>query len=214
MENFHKLFTESFATKAGNIVEIGSRDGHDAEKLRVVAGLSPDQVFIVEPHPESARNIRNSYPDFRVFECAVYNQSAILPFNAIPYNNHTVDVVGTSSLLPKNDDFIKEGGFYDPQHWTRVIGITGKMLMELIDQPNFDLVKVDVEGATYEVLESFGNDIRLIKALHLEFETRKLWDTPHTMDDIKYLLNFYKFKEVYASQKYDYQIDAVWCRQD
>ncbi len=211
MENFYKLFTENFSTKPGNIVEIGSRDGNDAEHLRKLTGLAPNLVHIVEPHPESAKRIRAFYPKAHVYECAVYEQPGVLKFNALPYWL-PLGSVGVSSLLKMDPTLPYNKSLLPAQNWIKVIGITGKMLMELIDMPNLDMVKIDVEGASYEVLNSFGSDIRLIKALHLEFETTKRWETPYSIADSYKLLQFYGFKEVFYKDVYVIQRDSVWVR--
>lgn len=209
MQNFFNLYKQYFNVLPQNVLEIGSRDGNHAEELRLLANLPPQQIFVVEPHPESAKRIRTTYPDFKTYECAIYNKPAILNFNAIPYIAGDDDVVGCSSLLARNEQFISYL-YNNPEHWTKVIGITGTMLLELINQTYIYLAKIDVEGATYEVLESFGDNIMLFKMLHLELEKVSLWDTPHSADDIRKLLTYYGFEEVFCQDAWAVQQDSVW----
>lgn len=213
MEKFFELYKEVFKTEPHNILEIGSRDGNDAETLRQIANIQPENVHIIEPHPDSAKNIRNHHPLFKVYELAIFNKMGILPFNAIP-ETFEAAAVGTSSLLPRNGDFLKSGNFHNPQRWVNVVSITGQMLLQLINEPNIDLVKVDVEGATYEVLSSFGDDIRLLKALHIETEHVKMWDTKYTDLDVHKLLSYYQFEKIYSNRVYNTQEDSIWVRRD
>ena len=62
-----------------------------------------------------------------------------------------------------------------------------------------DLVKIDVEGATYEVLESFGSDINKLKFIHLEAEYVQFWQNQKLYSDVSNLLLGYGFKEAYKN---------------
>ena len=76
------------------------------------------------------------------------------------------------------------------------------------------MLKLDVEGATYEVLKSFGDDLRLINFMHVECEVMYMWENQHLFDEVEKLLQFYGFKEMYRQQNYPQQIDTVWRRLD
>jgi len=215
MEQFYKAFIDHFKEPPTSILEIGSRDGHHAEELRKLANIEPYLVNIVEPHPVSYRNIIKTYPDFKTFEFAISDTPGVLPFNAIPPDTYTQDVVGTSSLLSvvKNHE-----NLYPPANWIKVLAVTGQTLLRLIDRWQIDLVKIDVEGYTYQVLKSFGADIRLLRALHVEVELApfQLWEGQRSYQEIHQYLSSFGFKELYYNPLFwgGRQGDNVWVRLD
>jgi len=223
MKRFYETYLEHFpSSPAQSVLEIGSRDGDDAEVLRSLSSINPWDVFIVEPHPESFRNIIKKYPYVNTYNLAVSESPGVFDFNAIPHDQYSAAVVGTSSLLKRNREFSPQGSIF-PERWIKVLVVTGTTILELINRPEIDLVKIDVEGLTYEVLRSFGDNVRVLKALHLEVEIPPLksWENQHYYADVKYFMNWYGFEEKYYDGKYwetstgeKLQGDSIWCRKD
>lgn len=211
MERFAKTYNNYFNEPPKNVIEIGSRDGNDAEYLRKYFNISNDKVFVVEPNPKSANNIRLKHPQQKVFEIAISEEVGILKFNAI--NNNDPMFLGMSSLLKRRTDtgYSGEAKMKQWENWIDVSSITGKMLFELIGEERYDLVKIDVEGATLQVLKSLGDEIKKIKYLHLEAEQKPLWEGQFTYDVISQYMRDMKFIECY---KQDFSIlgqcDTVW----
>jgi len=218
MKRFYNTYIEKFNSQPSSILEIGSRDGNDAEELRVYSQLPHRSVYVIEPHPQSYRNIIRDYPDFHVYEFAISNKPGVVSFNAIPHDQYTPSQVGTSSLLSRN---VKLMGNIPPV-WVKALAIKGSTLLQLIDRSEIDLVKIDVEGFTQEVIESFGDDIRLLKALHLEVEIfpLTLWEGQKHYDEVRRHMTWYGFEEKYYDGKYwpaphlggNLQGDSVWVR--
>jgi FkbM family methyltransferase len=231
MKRFYDAYLEHFKVPAQSILEIGSRDGRDAEKLRLLSDIDAKNVFVVEPHPFSYRRIISNFPDFRVFEFAIFDKVGVLDFNAIPpppegreLDERYLGFMGTSSLLKKNKaTYFRIANMTEeiwaasnPNTWIKVLCIDGKTLLQLIDKPEIDLVKIDVEGATFNVLKSFGDDLRLLKALHLELEAIPVWENEITAEESHKLLTYYGFKEAYWHPQYfgNNQGDSIWLRND
>lgn len=216
MKNFHKLYVESYKENPTSIVEIGSRDGHDADKLRKLSGLPPQNVYIAEAHPLCYKNIRISYPDVNLYNVAIFSEVGVLDFNAILHPDQ--GYVGTSSLLKRNVELVQPefATLVEQQshNIVKVLGITGRMLLQLIDRPQIDMMKIDVEGATYDVLKGFGDDLRLIKMMHVECEVVEMWKGQHMVDDIIKHLTYYGFEEIHREQNYPQQIDIIFRRMD
>lgn len=218
MKRFYDTYVEKFNTQPVSILEIGSRDGNDAEELRKYSQLESSSVYVVEPHPQSYKNIVHNYPDFHAYELAISNSPGVVNFNAIPHDQYTPAQVGTSSLLSRN---VRLMGNIPPT-WKKVLAIKGSTLLQLIDRSEIDLIKVDVEGFTQEVIESFGDDIRLLKALHLEVEILPLtlWEGQKHYDEVKRHMIWYGFEEKYYDGKYwpmlgtgeNLQGDSIWVR--
>lgn len=223
MKRFFDTYVERFKIRPTSILEIGSRDGDDAERLRsyISPVLEPWNVFIVEPHPESFRNIITKYPYANVYNMAVSNKPGVFDFNAIP---HTLpqSVVGTSSLLKRNRNVSVPNQIF-PERWVKVLAVTGKTILQLANRKEIDLVKIDVEGFSFEVLESFGEDIRLMKALHIEVEIPPLvlWEGQKPYRAVQDIMIWYGFEEKYYDGKYweatngeKLQGDSIWVRID
>jgi FkbM family methyltransferase len=215
MEQFYKTFVDHFKRQPTSILEIGSRDGEHAEALRALADIPHELVNLVEPHPINFRNMINKYPQAKSFNLAISDVPGVIRFNAIPdiYNLH---IMGCSSILEISKEHDPDYQKYPPPNWIKVLAVTGRTILELIDRFEIDLVKIDVEGLTYEALKSFGPDIRLLKALHIEVEMFELWEGQHLYHEIQQYLTNWGFAEAYYIPLWwsGRQGDSVWLRLD
>lgn len=203
-----KSYNKYYNILPQNILEIGSRDGNDANTLKEYFNISNEKVYIVEPHPHCIGLIKQKYPQYNLYKHAITTTKGTARFNAVVTSD--LGTLGMSSLLSRTDNAILE-------NWIEVSTITGKDLFELIGEEEYDLVKIDVEGHSYEVLESFGDQIRKIKIMHLEVEHYPFWKDQKLYNDIANLLKSYNFEECY---RFDYnyytpeqiQSDVIWIR--
>ena len=74
---------------------------------------------------------------------------------------------------------------------------------------HFDFCKIDVEGATYEVLESFGNQLRSVNARQLEAEHAEEYDGEKLWPAIKEYLSERGFSMV-LFERHISQSDSFW----
>jgi FkbM family methyltransferase len=187
------------------ILEIGSRDGHDSEELRKEFNIEPSNVWVVEPNPKQQLKISEKYPNFNLITSPIFNVEKKITFFRVDVENETL--VGVSSLLDRVDKL------YDEINTDRIEleTILGSTLLDIIKKP-IDLCKIDVEGATFEVLESFGEEIRKIKSIHIECEHRIVWENQKLYDEVKSYLISKEFIELhfeYCNQA-TLQSDSVW----
>jgi FkbM family methyltransferase len=191
------------------------------ETLRWLSNIPPENVYVVEPHPQSFKNIITKYPRFNTYNFAISNTEGVIDFNAIPHE-YNMGMVGTSSTLKKNREVYKqttgctdeEFDSINPENWIKVMAIRGGTLLELINKPEIDMVKIDVEGLTYQVLSSFGENIRAFKMLHLEVESLPFWEMQATTESVNELLIQHGFEQIYYNGMYfsGRQGDSVWAR--
>lgn len=147
------------------VVEVGSRDGHDAVELarRISRGGAYQEelgaVMCFEPNPVSAQAIRRNYPLVYVVEKAASDKTGRAEFMA--YEGNEGDV-GSSSLNLnwKGDDLAGE-----------VITVDTVRLDEVLANDEVDIMKIDVEGHSLEVLHGLGDKLRLVKVYHIETES-------------------------------------------
>lgn len=203
MVNYINLIKEKTNIVPKTILEIGSRDADDANILREGFNISESKVWIVEPNPKQQIKISDKYPKFNLIKEAIFNEEKTLTFNAV--NSH--DLIGVSSLLDRNDRL------YDMIDSEKIMvnTILGSRLLHNINE-EIDLCKIDVEGATYEVLVSFGDDISKIKSMHLENEHKEVWKGQKLYDEVKTFLITKGFTEIYFQYVNNVvlQSDTIW----
>jgi FkbM family methyltransferase len=204
MNTYTDIILSKTTINPNSVLEIGSRDGHDAEYLRSFFRVLKSNVFVVEPNPEQFKKIKNSYPEFNLYQSAIYNKTGVMKFNAV----RDESLIGVSSLLERNDDIYSKIN----SEQIEVQVITGQELLNQINQPSIDICKVDVEGATYEVLESFGDSIESILSFHLECEHYQVWTNQKLYDDISKFLLEKGFEQVFFEyvNGVKQQSDSIW----
>jgi FkbM family methyltransferase len=187
------------------ILEIGSRDANDSELLRGFFDINPKNVWIVEPNPIQHNKIIGKYPEFNLIKYPVFNEEKEILFNAVDVNDQVLN--GVSSVLDRVDNL------YDKINTNKIKikTILGSELLSIVNL-DVDLCKIDVEGATYEVLESFGDDIVKIKSMHIECEHREVWVNQKLYNDVKQLLITKGYTEVYFNycNNDTLQSDSIW----
>lgn len=136
--------------------EVGSRDGRDGVEL--AERLGGGSVVCVEPNPPQAAVIRESYPQVVVHEVAASDVSGVADFMVYEGDE---GAVGSSSLNLgwKEDDL--EG---------HVIRVRVERLDSLIGDEVVDVMKIDVEGHSLQVLWGLGEKLRQVLVLHIETE--------------------------------------------
>lgn len=203
MKDYKLIIDSKTNIKPKNVLEIGSRDGNDANELRIFFGLAEENIWIVEPNPIQQEKIKNKYPNFNLIKKAIFNQSKELLFNAVTETS----MVGISSLLERKDNI------YEHINTKKILvkTILGADLLNLIGV-DIDICKIDVEGATWEVLESFGSKIKQIKSMHIECEHKIIWENQKLYKDVKDILTKNNFIEVYFNycNNTPIQSDSIW----
>jgi len=202
IEYLPDLYRKHVGEKANIIFDIGSRDGNDAAFLS--EELSCSQTYVFEAHPECYKYIKENHPQLNVFHVAVSNFTGTTEFNAI-YTN--LLEAGISSMRDRNDNY------YTNQD-TRKIEVNTDTMNNLIDKikikTEIDLVKVDVEGCSYEVLMGFGEKIKSIKMIHIELEEVQYWKDQKLAHEVMQILKDNDF--ILIDQKYftENSVDQVW----
>ena len=152
------------------VFEVGSRDGKDGHDLaQRIAGPYTTQrdlkVVLFECNPPQIELIRKNYPDAHLFTDAISNVRGEAEFLQIHGNQ---DYVGSSSLDLGRIDYpwVKE---------TSTIKVNTILLSDAIEELGYqhtqiDIMKIDIEGYTWEALEGMGKYLRNVRVFHLETE--------------------------------------------
>ena len=78
---------------------------------------------------------------------------------------------------------------------------------------SMDLIKIDVEGATYEILESMSDFIKTIKIMHIETESYEFFKGQklhNVVSDFLLSLGFTMIDKTDVLISGGYQHDSVW----
>lgn len=187
----------------GTVVEVGSRDGHDAKAMADV--LRAGRIITVEANPESAEGIRQAYPEFENYCLAIGDRVGDVDFYAVD-KQHGPAHVGRSSTLYRD--------IYDYE--ARRIQVSMVTMDEFVDTAgvrDIECMKIDVEGATYQVLTGFTK-LRMTRLLHIEAEHLPYWPGQHLYDDVADHLTSAGYTQMYFAYVDKGQSDSVWLRDD
>jgi FkbM family methyltransferase len=167
--------------------------------------------------PEFAKQIQQSYPEFNVINTAVSNTNGHIHFNKVINSSGNL---GMSSIrLPSESMKTKNAKHFHiaPEQY---IETTAKCIrmdtwIEENNINNIDILKIDVEGCTYECLEGFGNKLDIVKIMHIEAEHVQCWEGQRLYADVAHLLEKHNFKLVDIivggpSWEPQQQSDSVW----
>jgi FkbM family methyltransferase len=162
LEPVVEKYKKYFGDTAKTIIDVGTRDGDDAEFLR--ERLSVENVYAIDANPLAIADAKSKYPNFNIFETAVSNYDGTTKFVQIVSDDK--DHAGSSSI--ENYSFFEEA-----QYNTIEVPVTRMdTLLDSLDvELPIDIIKVDIEGYTHEFLEGLGKYIKNVKLFHLETET-------------------------------------------
>lgn len=76
-----------------------------------------------------------------------------------------------------------------------------------------DILKIDVEGLSFEVIQSFGEKIKKVKVIHIENEHIPVWIGQKVYSDVEKILIESEFILLSIKSAWP-QTDSVWIRRD
>lgn len=184
------------------IWEVGSRDGKDGEELarRIYSGQekwfwSNARIVALEPNPDQAKIIKENYPEIEVIEKAASNTIGVAPFMVYEGDE---GAVGSSSLNLDWKENDLEG---------HIIHVQTHTLTYLIGDEQIDIMKIDVEGHSMEVIQGLENRLNQVKVFHIE--TEKWTDSNIKM---KAFMMSHGFTLMDETEQYGGMPDQVWAR--
>lgn len=195
------IINQKTTINPNNYLEIGARDKINADFICAQFNIEPKHVHLIEPHPISYESLKQG-SNYCVHKMAFSNMSGKKSFYALEKN------VGVSSLINRKDDFYEKTGY---QKITTDV-VTARQFMSDYSIDEIDMCKIDVEGHSYEVLEGFGEDLRKVKILHVECETREIWQNQKIYEDVRNYLSSIGMKclKVINVNGHTVQLDSIW----
>lgn len=205
--NYRKFFGDT----AKIIYDVGTRDGHDAQYLK--EQLNGQYIYAIDANPKAVELTKKNYPEFNTLYTAVSDYVGVTSFQQV--NHEREDYVGCSSIyaekLAKNDDFAGSV--------TEIIVPVNTMkgIIDSVHKPGeiIDVIKVDIEGYTWEFLVGLNSHLSSVKCLHLETEWYPTHDNHKNSDFIADHMRFNGFYLADKSYEWGAPIeDQVWINKE
>lgn len=201
VSNYRKFF----GSKADLIVDVGTRDGDDAYYL--LSKLGGSRAIAIDANPVAAGLTQSRYPWMDVVNTAVSDTEGNAEFYQV--NSNDIEVMGTSSFIDKSYSTAVSPEFYKGIVGTITVPVT--RMDKILPEGEVDVVKVDTEGYTWQVLQGFGDRLKDVKLFHLETEPNKLSPEHVTTKEITSFMEEQGFYLADVSYEWGPHIqDQVW----
>jgi FkbM family methyltransferase len=195
---FLSLIVERFEDdQIKNIMEIGALDGKDSALYKETYPNA--NVYTIE-------GLTENYEEF------LTGRTDIIPINIV-----VTDYDGSVDYHKKNVNGIHGIFNRGDKYGTDLLkGVPCKRFDTLCSEygiDGVDVLKLDVEGASYEVLKGMGDEIKKIKIMHIETESYPFFSSQRLHDDVVELLTTNGFSMIdMTSVVIDggKQHDSVW----
>lgn len=205
-----ETYVKHFGTTDSPLIyEVGSRDGHDGFELaqRISEGhIDWNNIILFECNPPQQEVIKSNYPQATLVTEAISDRAGEVSFMQIHGDKN---MVGSSTLnLDRNDPWIQE---------TSTIKVKTRRLDSVIEELghgtfDIDVMKIDIEGYTWEALQSLSKYLRNVKVFHLETEPEGNARNKTNLE-IALFMQERGFKCTALEHEWGPTIqDQVWCR--
>lgn len=197
MPQFVKYAKDLFEDQIQTIFEVGSLDGRDAKFFK--ESFPEAQVFAIEGLPENFNNYLKDSSSITVVNRVISNYDGEVKF-------HKKNINGLHSIFDR-------GGYYGTETVQLPCSRLDTLCKELKIE-SIDMLKIDVEGATYEVLEGMGNLLDNVKIMHIETEGFLFFRGQKLHGQVSNFLISKGFEMLELSAveiiPYHFQHDSVW----
>lgn len=195
---FASIIERNTLVRATNLLEVGANLGQDSAFLAHKLLIAAENVYCFEPILEYSTYIKDAY-GFNIISKAVSDSSCTkdLYLPDVPSRN-----LGSASLFlhKTNSKLVREVSVTRLDDWMHYSQIT-----------EIDILKIDVEGSSFEVLKSLGKKIKSVKIIQLETESVPIWSQTKVEQDIFQFLSDNSFIMLdYSISEDGIQADSIW----
>ena len=185
-----------------SFMEVGSKDGKDTKYICDYWGIGPKDAVIVEANKYCYQDIEKDMKDTpyaKLVFGAASNYNGEVEFNCVISSDS--ELVGVSS--------IKKSTVINNLKYEQV-KVPCFKLDKLIKENSIDLIKIDVEGHSYEVLEGMGDAIKSVKAIQVETELVSNFDNQKLDNEVDQYLISAGFELVSKKPCWESQFDCLY----
>jgi len=199
--DYYKIF---FGDVADIVIDVGTRDGDDA--FLIQNELNSKYIYAIDAREEAANETKNKYPNFNVFHTAISDFMGTTNFCSVVSEDK--DYSGSSSIY--NYKFKRK------EYAHEIIEVPVTTMDNFIETNNLDykfldVVKVDIEGYTWEFLQGFNKHMNNVKLFHLETEKISTHKKHKNSEKIKDFMQEKNFILVGTQYEWDKTIeDQIW----
>lgn len=196
MPEMIELYHQSKFSDPKIIFEIGAREAADSVYMK--EHFPNTEVYAFEAHPGCFEKHKNNdnLKNINYYNIAMWNKKTTLKFH-----DKNIDS-GISS-------FRDRGQIYGSNTFQlETMTPFDFCIQESINI--IDILKIDVEGCSYEILEGFKELINSIKFIHVETERAEHFEGQWIEEDVFKLLEKNNFKMLKQSHCCMQQYDSVW----
>jgi FkbM family methyltransferase len=195
-------YQKHFSGPISKIVDVGSRDGDDAQWILDRLPFQEDvQVICVEARKSAAEAIQQKYPNFLVFATAVSDFVGSSKFVEMTED----EFAGSSSLV------LERQNVYATE--SVIIDVPVTRLDVILPLGTIDILKIDVEGHSIPVISGMGDRMQDVLVAHIETETpeRTAWGEPSNNLEVMAIMQDLGFSLANVSYQWGWSIqDQVW----
>ncbi len=201
-----EAYKKYFGDTANIIFDIGTRDGDDAEYFR--QKLNGSKIYTFDANPLAVEETKKRYPNFNVVASAVGSFNGQTSFTKIISDN--VDEAGCSSMEVIHN--------FNNVEYEKILAPITRLDSFLAEQEMsgeiIDVIKIDTEGFSWEVIMGMGDVLKNVKMLHVETEVFNRHPGHKNNVDIANYLTNNNFICVDKSYEWGTTIeDQVWINQ-
>lgn len=188
------------------IIDVGAA-GHPKGIRKSIAKDSKRYLF--EPHPDAYENLINKFgndKNFHIFPIAASNYKGTRNFYILKKNNCSSLLLPNyeNKLIEKRKDFTV----------TRTIQVETDTLDNLVQsEESIDLLKLDVQGFEYEVLEGAENLLKRVERIECEVEYDQWYTDQKIAKDIVSFLEQRGFRLTKTHKISKTHADLIFIRQ-
>jgi FkbM family methyltransferase len=202
-------YRKYFGTSAPLIIDIGTRDGNDAFYL--YNKLQGTKVIAIDANPKCIKLTKDRYPWMYIYECAITDKDGQTTFTQV--NSNYIEIMGTSSIFSKETSINPPPSYYEGKTKEIIVSTSraDSLLAKTADTGIIDVVKIDTEGYSWQVLQGFGDRLKDVRLFHLETESIQLHPEHVTRDKVAEFMISNGFVLVDTSHEWGGNMeDQVW----
>lgn len=184
------------ASEIKNIVEIGSLNGEDSVYFKTQ--FPNANVFCIEGLPDNYNQYLKELTTVTPINAVIANYDGTIKY-------HKKNINGIHGILDRGE-----------QYGTNTIELPCYTMKSICDRykiDTMDFIKIDVEGATFEILESMGPLLESVKIMHIETESYEFFKGQklhNTVSDYLTERGFTMVDKTDALIAGHHQHDSVW----
>jgi FkbM family methyltransferase len=193
---------EVSATPRIVVVDVGAAGGLEAKWRQLLPQL---EWVLIEPDPEAATSLRaklRNYPSATVIEAGLAGRDGIRTLNVTRFPE-------CSSLLEPDFAELQRYAVAPCSDVMRKIPVECRRYDTIDGARAPDLVKIDVQGAEYEVLEGFGAYLDTVLAIELESHFYPIYEGQRLLADLISLLSGHGLRMRRLAPQHNFDRDLV-----